>query len=322
MSSRVTDDILGDSNPDNPSPDTRPGSSIQHPMFVNSSPETSPAKDPSSLTRDHRPLILTTRQHRRSSVIRTTTSISNGRHNLTTEQATSSVYNRNIFRGPPSVISRGLNRAPAHRSASGSGSNNAQPYPPGRLGDRFQVSTRQEEERAQEQARRARREARDDAERAAELAMNPPRPRPTLHSIKPRIDDGAWRETRSEPLTAADLFQTDVRSPLGTTDRVHQRCSICLQIKSHPVFYVCGHGHCYVCARLWLEERWNCPECRAIMHTEPIRIIDYEKGMECDFPGRRDESVVDYSWERLRFPRRLRILELGDQWEPAQIRYV
>ncbi|KAJ7630164.1 hypothetical protein FB45DRAFT_1027397 [Roridomyces roridus] len=42
----------------------------------------------------------------------------------------------------------------------------------------------------------------------------------------------------------------------------HHRCDICLGPKSHPVSYTCGHSHCYVCIRAWLDKRGDCPLCR------------------------------------------------------------
>ncbi|KAJ7116237.1 hypothetical protein C8R43DRAFT_960908 [Mycena crocata] len=48
-------------------------------------------------------------------------------------------------------------------------------------------------------------------------------------------DPAGERASRPMPLTHADLWLDGVTPPEGTTDREHQECSVCLQIKSHPV---------------------------------------------------------------------------------------
>ncbi|KAJ6537125.1 hypothetical protein B0H19DRAFT_1079500 [Mycena capillaripes] len=72
-----------------------------------------------------------------------------------------------------------------------------------------------------------------------------------------------FRRARSRPLRDVDLWIGSARpSPPDEVLEEHQ-CTICLSLKSHPVSYLCGHGHCYACIRLWLESEWNCPDCRA-----------------------------------------------------------
>ncbi|KAJ7699120.1 hypothetical protein B0H16DRAFT_1749490 [Mycena metata] len=65
------------------------------------------------------------------------------------------------------------------------------------------------------------------------------------------------RVIRDVPLTEDDLYLSADRPPTLKTDRAHQTCSICLNVKAHPVAYLCGHSHCYVCIRIHLEEDWS-----------------------------------------------------------------
>ncbi|KAJ7650547.1 hypothetical protein FB45DRAFT_1017945 [Roridomyces roridus] len=75
----------------------------------------------------------------------------------------------------------------------------------------------------------------------------------------------------------------------------HHRCDICLGPKSHPVSYTCGHSHCYVCIRAWLEKRGDCPLCRQAIQHQPFRHYGEEDSMRNDYPGWDDRSSVDYS---------------------------
>ncbi|KAJ7021080.1 hypothetical protein C8F04DRAFT_1274149 [Mycena alexandri] len=113
------------------------------------------------------------------------------------------------------------------------------------------------------------------------------------------------RKIRDLPLKEEDLYVGPERPPPLKTDRAHQTCSLCLQVKSHPVAYMCGHSHCYVCIRLHLENNWLCPirDCRILMRRAPHRHHAEEGGIALDFPARNDRSVVTYDWEGLTFPR-------------------
>ncbi|KAJ7044200.1 hypothetical protein C8F04DRAFT_1250798 [Mycena alexandri] len=112
------------------------------------------------------------------------------------------------------------------------------------------------------------------------------------------------RVPRDNPLTDEELYLDAHRpTPLQTT-RHYQTCSICLSVKVHPVAYLCGHSHCYVCVRLHLEHDWTCPDlsCRRLMHRAPHRHYPEEEGLEHDFAERVNLSRVSYSWEGLTFP--------------------
>ncbi|KAJ7677864.1 hypothetical protein DFH06DRAFT_1316659 [Mycena polygramma] len=109
------------------------------------------------------------------------------------------------------------------------------------------------------------------------------------------------REDRDEALTVEDLWRPGSGPPFVDSVSSGDNCTICLQLKSHPVFYNCGHGHCYTCIRIWLEEQWECPECRAIITQEPFRVYAVEEFLARLY-GDWDSSNVAYDWSGLTFP--------------------
>ncbi|KAJ7722085.1 hypothetical protein B0H16DRAFT_1737899 [Mycena metata] len=117
------------------------------------------------------------------------------------------------------------------------------------------------------------------------------------------------REPRVRALKHEDLW----REGLGPEDMAakeeHHKCGICKGVKSHPVSYVCGHSHCFVCSRLWLEKKWTCPECVTPMYIPPFRQYGEEAHLASAYPG-WDRSRVDYNWDSLIFPQRFYSTEL------------
>ncbi|KAJ7715974.1 hypothetical protein B0H16DRAFT_1741595 [Mycena metata] len=109
------------------------------------------------------------------------------------------------------------------------------------------------------------------------------------------------RVVREAPLDHDDLYIGQARPPQLDPAYEEQTCVICMGLKSHPVSYICGHGHCYVCIRLWLEHDWGCPECRITMTVPPFRVFTEDK-IIARMHGAWDLSTVDYSWEGLEFP--------------------
>ncbi|KAJ7916473.1 hypothetical protein B0H13DRAFT_2323262 [Mycena leptocephala] len=167
-----------------------------------------------------------------------------------------------IFGSPPSTI-----RQDARLTRSQNRAATSQPYPPGLLGDATQRDALR---------RRARREARDLEDHAAFRVFAIPTVVINTSSARTRVrapqpPDPGWHKERDEPLTVESVLLTQLSPPAMTTDHAHQTCRICLQIKSHPVAYRCGHSHCYRCIRVWLEDKWTCPVCRATMHMAPCR---------------------------------------------------
>ncbi|KAJ7028877.1 hypothetical protein C8F04DRAFT_1265443 [Mycena alexandri] len=220
---------------------------------------------------------------------------------------------RIIFGGPPSAITRdasmarrirflGNNNGPS--TADPSRHENGPPVAgPSRLGSLSRPRTQEAP-------------ARPRAILALEASL--PRHRPYLSggarsAVAPRLPTPGtlealgWRPKRHERLTHRDLW-VDGRGP--TTQEAlqdHHKCGICQFVKSHPVSYICGHSHCYVCIRLWLEEDFSCPDCKARIYQAPFRHWGEEKALACDYardyPLWQDDSVVDYSWGSLVFPK-------------------
>ncbi|KAJ7164822.1 hypothetical protein C8R43DRAFT_1122700 [Mycena crocata] len=253
-------------------PQSGRGLTIENPMVILSSPERPTARPtaPKKKASGSRHAPAPTRGRQPASVTRTAASGSAGFN-------PSALFNRNIIRGPPSVILQNS------RSTASNAVPRASPYArhpttnPSRLSEDIR---RIDERRAADRlaAETCEAERRAWLERRNVIRFGDPasvaRP-PALTIPHRRQVDPGWRATHDEELTAADLYQTEARPPPQGTDRTHQRCSICLQIKSHGVGYSCGHGHCYVCIRLWLEEEFTCPICRAVMHAPPIRNLDH-----------------------------------------------
>ncbi|KAJ7635969.1 hypothetical protein DFH06DRAFT_1336117 [Mycena polygramma] len=117
-----------------------------------------------------------------------------------------------------------------------------------------------------------------------------------------RSHTAGYRVPRFLPLTEDELYLTDARPPVKTTERSHHECSICKHVKSHPVIYGCGHCHCYVCSRRALENSWECALCKAPITAPPARNWDAEQAIAFDIPDFVDHSLVSYSWDGLLFP--------------------
>ncbi|KAJ7655777.1 hypothetical protein DFH06DRAFT_1329212 [Mycena polygramma] len=79
------------------------------------------------------------------------------------------------------------------------------------------------------------------------------------------------RAKREVPLTSEALWLTPHRPPLLAASVPDNECGLCHCVKSHPVRYKCGHSHCYVCIRVWLEHSWECPDyfCGLTMREQP-----------------------------------------------------
>ncbi|KAJ7612810.1 hypothetical protein DFH06DRAFT_1344897 [Mycena polygramma] len=111
-----------------------------------------------------------------------------------------------------------------------------------------------------------------------------------------------FRQPRMTPLSVNELYLTQARPPADSDALPHHECSVCFNIKSHPVAYGCGHSNCYVCVRQWLEHSWTCPVCSSPMREEPIVSGDSQRAIAFDHPSWEDHSIVTYSWEGLQFP--------------------
>ncbi|KAJ7629779.1 hypothetical protein DFH06DRAFT_1338205 [Mycena polygramma] len=112
------------------------------------------------------------------------------------------------------------------------------------------------------------------------------------------------RYPRSVPLKQESLWKDGTGPPTQYANREHHKCGICHLVKSHPVSYECGHGHCYSCIRMWLEISWKCPECMTTMHRAPFRVFSEEAWIADTYPNWNDTSAVDYNWDGLTFPKK------------------
>ncbi|KAJ7788727.1 hypothetical protein B0H14DRAFT_3503885 [Mycena olivaceomarginata] len=125
--------------------------------------------------------------------------------------------------------------------------------------------------------------------RMRDVQGSPSRPRGVRHSVW-RF---GYRVRQNPPLSAETLYRT---AP-------HHMCGICFGVKEHPVSYQCGHSHCFVCIRFWLEKSWRCPECLMTMYCKPFRHWPEEAYLAAAYPGWGKDTQVNYSWKGLQFPK-------------------
>ncbi|KAJ7679526.1 hypothetical protein DFH06DRAFT_1316425 [Mycena polygramma] len=116
------------------------------------------------------------------------------------------------------------------------------------------------------------------------MALIENRPRSSAATTVRRPD--RWRLRRPTPLLPGE-----------------HECSLCEQVRSHPVKYKCGHGHCYVCIRIHLETSWKCPTCDVLMTRAPKPDPDAELLIQLHHTRWIDESFVTGSWDGLHFPK-------------------
>ncbi|KAJ7131223.1 hypothetical protein C8R44DRAFT_871745 [Mycena epipterygia] len=82
-------------------------------------------------------------------------------------------------------------------------------------------------------------------------------------------------------------------------------CTICLQLKSHPVSTACAHTFCFVCLRLAMEHSFRCPLCSTLILHPPHRVLDFEDILKVTFPDQADDTEVKWrtAWNGLAFPK-------------------
>ncbi|KAJ7078693.1 hypothetical protein B0H15DRAFT_954374 [Mycena belliarum] len=114
----------------------------------------------------------------------------------------------------------------------------------------------------------------------------------TLHAARVRLEP---------PVSREGLYLTAARPPDIVAIAPHHVCTICACVKSHPVSYKCGHSHCFVCIRMWLERNWRCPLCMKVMYEPPFRQYAEEDALTAAYPLWGDKSMVNYSWKGLKF---------------------
>ncbi|KAJ7431408.1 hypothetical protein B0H11DRAFT_2262043 [Mycena galericulata] len=126
----------------------------------------------------------------------------------------------------------------------------------------------------------------------------------SIRDAAPRAPCTPYCDVRDAPLQHDDLYLTEARPPERPAAlKLHHKCGVCWSVKSHPVSYKCGHSHCYVCIRLWLEKKWSCPDCSLIMFIAPFRHYGEEASLQADYPDWVDLSKVNHDFGGLVFPR-------------------
>ncbi|KAJ7649197.1 hypothetical protein B0H17DRAFT_1215410 [Mycena rosella] len=143
------------------------------------------------------------------------------------------------------------------------------------------------------------------AERAAAIARHLEPPSLGTTRVQWNHDNAGSHTARATELTADELYVGPECPVVFNPTNPDHMCSVCHCVKSHPVWYRgCKHSHCYVCARLRLQEKWTCPDCRAQIYSAPKHHHAEETEIAKDHPDWTDASVVSYSWSGLKFPRR------------------
>ncbi|KAJ7737186.1 hypothetical protein DFH07DRAFT_964305 [Mycena maculata] len=130
------------------------------------------------------------------------------------------------------------------------------------------------------------------------------RPRGSGPAMRHRARFGE-RKPRDHPLTEAELYKDGLlpSRPDLASHQEHLQCSLCLNVKSHPVVYSCGHSDCYACVRQWFECYFTCPLCSERITSPPHADLAEEDAIEQAFPEWIDDSEVTYSWAGLIFPK-------------------
>ncbi|KAJ7152236.1 hypothetical protein C8R43DRAFT_950845 [Mycena crocata] len=153
-----------------------------------------------------------------------------------------------------------------------------------------------------------------DGDGDAPAAVLPHAPTPNLRpNIPPRVEAAVPRPVQQSlvrvaaryrihpPFSEDGLWLSAARPRDVETVKPHHICSICWGVKCHPVTSHCGHSHCFVCIRLWLQKSWHCPDCKKKMFYRPMRQWAEEHELESSYPGWTDETAVSYSWAGLKF---------------------
>ncbi|KAJ6556338.1 hypothetical protein B0H19DRAFT_1262410 [Mycena capillaripes] len=160
------------------------------------------------------------------------------------------------------------------------------------MGVKYQVPVEREE--AAECCRREKVEVRSAAKSVGPRAIPP-----AIRILKKQ----GRRVAHETPLTKDDLYLDDLRPLMVTYPKILHTCSLCLGLKSHPVVYICGHSHCFVCTRISLETSWACKSCGKTITRRPVPHEEEEASIARDFFAGWDESRVTYNWKGLSFPR-------------------
>ncbi|KAK7018313.1 hypothetical protein R3P38DRAFT_2784140 [Favolaschia claudopus] len=128
---------------------------------------------------------------------------------------------------------------------------------------------------------------------------------PTANSRLPKVQGsgsyvGGERVGRAFPLRVEDLYIGYPKSaPVVAPRRASHQCPICRQLLSHPVILGCRDVVCYVCIRVYLEHKWDCPVCRTIVTDDPIIADSREREIEAEY-GTWDDTPTGRTKRRLK----------------------
>ncbi|KAJ7068435.1 hypothetical protein C8F01DRAFT_1078898 [Mycena amicta] len=78
-------------------------------------------------------------------------------------------------------------------------------------------------------------------------------------------------------------------------------CSLCKQVKSHPVLLMCSHSFCFVCLRIAVNTSWLCPHpgCAEVQHRPPIPLPSLQADIENTYVGFLDFTEVKLDCQSL-----------------------
>jgi hypothetical protein len=73
----------------------------------------------------------------------------------------------------------------------------------------------------------------------------------------------------------------DSPSAVAAGDELHDElsCGICLDAQVHPRVLRCGHSFCARCIATALGYQNHCPSCKAVVTTEPQRVVSLENAI-------------------------------------------
>ncbi|KAK7020008.1 hypothetical protein R3P38DRAFT_3198553 [Favolaschia claudopus] len=154
---------------------------------------------------------------------------------------------------------------------------------------------------------------------ASETNYNPRVHRPEVLGFAPnhlpRVQRGGRysageRAARAHSLRVEDVHIGEIKSaPLVAPRLQADKCPFFLFLSrrtvSNYLFSLsCEHNACYACIRVYLEQKWECPVCRAFLTQPPIPDVVREQEITDQY-GDWDPTAVNFSWAGLKWPVKL-----------------